>query len=206
MRQVLRERVPEWSGALYSSYIDPLGGWGGGGGKPSPPAQLHLEPRSTALVQEAWERTLTRAGGGGRTRGHLAYRPERSMALSSPRISFPIKAKNPLTGAPRARPIAPFSLHQIAPRHPGGLQESPSHPTTLDISRMGPSPPALPTLAGGWRRGMGGWEIDRRKKRGACCQLSSWAHSHLSAPRKTRSKRGREETGEAAMVFEPLQL
>lgn len=91
------------------------------GGKPSPPAQLHLEPRGTALVQEAQERTLTRAGGGGRTRGHLASRPERSMALSSPRTSFPIKAKNPLTGAPRARPIAPFSLHQTAPRHPGSL-------------------------------------------------------------------------------------
>lgn len=203
MRQVLRERVPEWSGALYSFYIDPLGGWGRG--KPSPPAQLHLERRSTALVQEARERTLTRAGGGGRMRGHLASRPERSMALSSPRTSFPIKAKNPLTGAPRARPVAPFSLHQTAPWHPGSLQESPSHPATF-ISRMGPPPPALPTLVGCWRRGMGGWERDRRKERGAGCQLSSWAHSHLSAPRKTRSKRGREETGEAAMLFEPLQL
>lgn len=39
MRQVLRERVPEWSGALYSSYIDPLGGWGGQA-QPSCPAPL----------------------------------------------------------------------------------------------------------------------------------------------------------------------
>lgn len=132
------------------------------GGKPSPPAQLHLEPRSTALVQEARERTLTRAGGGGRMRGHLASRPERSMALSSPRTSFPIKAKNPLTGAPRARPTAPFSLHQTAPRHPGNLQEFPAHPATLDISRMGPPLPALPP--GRVLEERSGWVGERQKK------------------------------------------
>lgn len=156
---MLGERVPEWSIALYSSYIDPLGGWGG---KPSPPAQLHLEPRSTALVQEARERTLTRAGGGGRTRGHLASRPERSMALSSPHTSFPIKAKNPLTGAPRTRPAAPFSLHQTAPRHPGSLREPPAHPATLDISRMGPPPPALPL--GRVLEERSGWVGERQKE------------------------------------------
>lgn len=75
MRQVLGKRVPERSGTLY-----PLGEWGG---KASPPVQLCLEPRSTALVQEAREKMLTRAGGGGRTRGHLASRLERLMDLKS---------------------------------------------------------------------------------------------------------------------------
>lgn len=200
---MLRERVPERSGTLYSSYIDLLGGWGD---EPSPPAQLRLEPHGTALVQEAREKTLTRAGGGGgRTRGHLASRLERSMALSSPHTGFQIKTKSPLPGAPRARHVAPFSLHRRAPRHPESSWELPAHTTAPGTSQDGhPTNLALPLgrVLEGRRRG---WERDRRKERGAGCQPSSWMHSHLSTPRKTRSKRGREETGEAATVFEPLR-
>lgn len=53
MRQVLRERVPEWSVALYSSYIDPLGGWGG--------ASPALLPSSTwNHAAQPWCRKLRR--------------------------------------------------------------------------------------------------------------------------------------------------
>lgn len=179
-----------------------------GGFKPSPPAQLRLELHGTALVQEAREKMLTRAGGGGRgrTRGHLASRLERSMALSSPHTGSPIKAKSPLPGTPRARHTAPFSLHRTALRHSGTSRELPAHATTPGTGQDGtPTCPALP-LGRVLEGSRSGWERDRRKERGAGCQPSSWTRSRLSAPRKTRSNRGREETGEAATVFEPLRL
>lgn len=197
---MLRERVPERSGALYSLYIDPPGGWGGGRAQPSCPAPLGTARHSPGAgssggdAHKSWRRRKDE-----RPPGFQAGEIDGSLKSTH---WFPNSGKKSITRNAKSQAHGPLLTHPNSTTAPRSSWELPAHATAPGTGWDGTSTcPALPlgrVLEGRRSR----WERDRRKERGAGCQPSSWTRSHLSAPRKTRSKRGREETGEAAMVFE----